>query len=346
MNIKPLDYRDVLKKLPETKHLLLGNGFSIACDPIFDYGNLFEYVKQNGLSENLIKVFEYLGINNFEGVMRLLDDAIWLRGHYKLIYGKRSEFSMEDDLQTIKEALVKAIAQKHLAHSNLIDRRRRDQCVSFIEPYKTVFTTNYDLLLYWIARHGSEKLNERDGFRASIDDPAAPYLVFHEHLGDQKGILFLHGGLHIYIEDGEIRKHSWKRTDIPIIELVREGLKRNQYPHFVAEGNPDKKLKQIHSSGYLTYCLGKLERIQQALVIFGLSLGNSDQHILNAISDNLLLERLYIGIFGDPNDLKNKSIIQSTEYMVHRRKQWLVKMKRGKELSIEFYNSQTAHVWD
>ena len=57
MNIKPLDYQAVLGKLPATKHLLLGNGFSIACDPIFDYGNLFEYVKQKGLSKSDAMLF-------------------------------------------------------------------------------------------------------------------------------------------------------------------------------------------------------------------------------------------------------------------------------------------------
>src|SRR5438105_4614696 len=37
---KVLSYDDVLERLPQTKHLLLGNGFSIACDKIFNYPNL------------------------------------------------------------------------------------------------------------------------------------------------------------------------------------------------------------------------------------------------------------------------------------------------------------------
>jgi hypothetical protein len=35
-------------------HLLLGNGFSIACDPIFKYEKLFEHAKMSGLSQEAI----------------------------------------------------------------------------------------------------------------------------------------------------------------------------------------------------------------------------------------------------------------------------------------------------
>jgi len=36
---KLLKYEEVLERLPATKHLLLGNGFSIGCDKIFSYPN-------------------------------------------------------------------------------------------------------------------------------------------------------------------------------------------------------------------------------------------------------------------------------------------------------------------
>ncbi len=347
MSTIPLNYDDVLKKLPATKHLLLGNGFSIACDPIFDYGNLFEYVKQKGLSSNAIPVFDYLGTNNFEGVLRLLQDSIWVKSHYKMVYGKKPRGTIEDDLDSVKKALVEAIAQTHLSHSGLIADSRKERCLKFIEPYKNVFTTNYDLLLYWVAMHGLEqKIEARDGFLACINEPTAPYLVFSQHLGDRKGILFLHGGLHLYLEEGETRKHSWRRTDTPIIELVKNGLQRNQYPHFVAEGLASKKLEQIHMSDYLSYCLGKLSRIEQSLVVFGLSFGKSDQHILNAIADNLNLADLYIGVFGDLNSPSNKSLLQSAEYLHDRRRQRVVQAKKGKDITISYYDSESAPVWD
>src|SRR5687768_11341895 len=80
-----LSYSEVVDRLPTGRcHLLLGNGFSIACDPRFNYGSLYEFAKDNGLSSRVLGVFDRLGTNNFEGVMRLLEDANWVAGHYGL----------------------------------------------------------------------------------------------------------------------------------------------------------------------------------------------------------------------------------------------------------------------
>jgi hypothetical protein len=339
-----LVYSQVLENLPPTKHLLLGNGFSIACDDVFGYTNLFEFAKDNGLNERIQGIFNYLGTNNFEGVLRLLDDTSWMIEHYGLVTKKGKVPPIKEDLQSVKGSLVKAVTLAHLPTPNKINDVRKARCVEFLTPYKTVFTTNYDLLLYWVTMHGLEKLEGRDGFRAPVDDPEAEYLVFQEHLGDEKGILFLHGAIHLYVKDGEVCKHSWIRDykRRPIVELVKEGLDNGQYPLFVAEGLPNKKLEQIQHSGYLSYCLGKLERIQQALVIFGLSLSKSDQHICNAIADNIKLKDLYIGLF-DPS---NKDIKTSAKLMQERRTKRLAKRQRGEELIVHFYDSKTVPVWD
>lgn len=341
-----LNYDQVFNQLPETKHLLLGNGFSISCDPVFSYPNLFEYVKNVGISQEAIKVFEYLGTNNFEGVMHLLENSEWIRHCYKLQYKKGSRISINKDLSAIKTALVKAIAESHLAHPGRIDNKKKDHCVSFLEPYHNIFTTNYDLLLYWVAMHGNALLNEHDGFRASIDDPQAEYLVFQERLGRHKGILFLHGALHIYIQCGELRKHSWIRSNKTLMELVRGGLDKGQYPLFIAEGKPEKKLEQMQNNGYLFYCLGKFERIQQSLVVYGFSFNKSDAHIADAIADNLMLEHLYVSIHGDISSKHNKQIIQNIELMKARRKKWLEKVRSGKELYPHYFNASTAKIWN
>lgn len=340
-----LRYDQVIRQLPETKHLLLGNGFSIACDPVFSYPNLFDYVKGAGISQQAIKVFEYLGTNNFEGVMHLLENSEWVRRQYNLRYKQGNKATIKKDSEAIKSALVKAIAESHLANPGKIDNKRKDSCVKFLEPYHNVFTTNYDLLLYWVAMHGNATLNEHDGFRSSIEEPDAEYLVFQERLGKHKGILFLHGALHIYIEGGELRKHSWVRSNKTLMELIRDGLEKGQYPLFVAEGKPEKKLEQMQNNGYLFYCLGKLERIQQSLVIYGFSLGKSDAHIANAIADNLMLEHIYISIHGDFTSKHNKCIEQNVKVMQARRKKWLEKTRGGKELFEHYFDASTANIW-
>ncbi len=348
MSIELITYNDVLREIPNTKHLLLGNGFSIACNKKFEYPNLFEYVKKTSLNPHVLKVFEYLGTNNFEGVMRLLEDSKWIAKHYELERAKGVKSSISRDLTSIKKSLVSAIAKTHLPNPSTISDDRKNRCVSFLEPYQNVFTTNYDLLLYWVANHGQEKLKEQDGFRASVDDPGAEYLVFSEHLGQNKGILFLHGALHLYVEGGETRKHSWVRSKKSLIELVKNGLENGQYPLFVAEGKAEKKMAQIQRSGYLFYCLGKLERIASPLVIYGLSFSENDRHIIHAIADNRDLDRVFIGLHGRIDSRINKQIIHIGNWMMKRRKEHIsaAKGRRAKELDIKYFSSKTVPVWD
>jgi hypothetical protein len=345
MSAKILTYRDVLDELPDTKHLLLGNGFSIACDSVFSYPNLYIFAEQNGLADHVRAVFQHFGTNNFEGIMRLLEDAQWIAQHYGLEPQDSKVSSMAYDLQSIKKALLSAIAKTHLPFPKSIVEERKDRCVDFLAPYKNVFTTNYDLLLYWVAMHGSKSLQRQDGFRSAPEDPTAEYLVFHEHIKGNKGILFLHGALHIYVVDGEVRKHSWIRSDTRLIELVKRGLDRGEYPLFVAEGDSNKKLEQIQRSGYLSYCLGKLERIEQALVIHGLSLGESDQHIVNVLSDDSELERVYIGLHEDFDSVSSKQIRNTASRMIKRRNKNR-RLAKFKELAVRYYDSKTARVWD
>jgi hypothetical protein len=345
MTPKLLTYSEVLDQLPATKHLLLGNGFSIACDKIFSYPNLYSYAEKNGLTDHVRAVFQHFGTNNFEGIMRLLEDGQWLAEHYSLKPQGKVASSMAEDLESIKKALVSALANTHLPFPKSVADDRKDRCVKFVTPYKNIFTTNYDLLLYWVSMYGSEALERQDGFRSSPDDLDAKYLVFHEHIKGNKGILFLHGALHLYVAEGEVRKHSWVRSDMRLIELIKLGLAKGEYPLFVAEGNSDKKLEQIQHSGYLSYCLGKLERIEQALVVYGLSFGASDQHIINVLADNSELETVYIGLYSDFDSASSKGVRESADRMIKRRNR---NRKRGKfkSFAVEYFDSKTAPVWD
>lgn len=206
-----LRYDEVIGSLGNGRsHLLIGNGFSIACDPVFTYTSLYEAAVAAGLSERAQAVFTRLGTNNFEGAMRLLDDGHFLARTYELCNNDHSE--MLDDLEVIKHALVDAVARSHLAHTGEVAEERKACAVTFLSPYHNLFTTNYDLLVYWVNMAAGFPPPYEDGFRADEDDPSAESVVFTEHLGDKKGIFFLHGALHLYLLAGALRKHSWTRT--------------------------------------------------------------------------------------------------------------------------------------
>lgn len=325
------------------RHLLLGNGFSIACDPIFKYDRLYDAAVESGLSPRAQKVFERLGTNNFEGVMRLLDDSHWVAETYELIRAGPS--GMLEDVEVVKMTLVDAVAKSHLEHTGKLASEKKAAALEFFAPYHNIFTTNYDLLAYWVIMHGPEGPAWKDGFRADEDDPDTPYVVFAERLGGQQGLFYIHGALHLYVASGELRKHTWIRTGKPLTQLIQEGLAGKQYPLFVAEGSPEGKLEQIQRTGYLWYCLDKVSRIEGPLVVFGHSLGESDQHIADAISYNAKLPTLALGLFGDPKSVANQAIYAAASKMKARREKLIAKHGRGKSLDVLFYDSATAPVW-
>src|SRR6266705_4165579 len=111
-----LYYSEVRRRIGDrTSYLLLGNGFSIACDPVFRYSSLYQAAIDAGLSERAQRLFERMGTNNFEGIMKMLEDSHWVARTYGLI--RTNSSPMLEDLEVIKRTLVEAIAHSHLEHS-------------------------------------------------------------------------------------------------------------------------------------------------------------------------------------------------------------------------------------
>jgi hypothetical protein len=323
-------------------HVLLGNGFSIACDPIFRYQSLFEAAVNAGLSEKAQAAFSRLGTNNFEGVLRLLEDANWLCTEYGIIHPNTAQ--LEDDIVVVKNTLVEAVTASHLEHSGMLSDHKKESAREFLKPFHNIFTTNYDLLLYWTVLSGG-KVSHGDGFRSDEDDPEAPYVVFTERLGSAKGIFFLHGALHLHVKGGQLRKHCWNRTQRRLTDQVRESLGRSEYPLIVAEGTPDKKLEQIERNGYLWYALDKLHRIQGPLVIFGHSLGPSDQHVVNAVAAADDLDQVFVSLHGDPDAESNLQIRAAVDRMKAVREDKIALRGRGKSLQVQFFDADSARPW-
>jgi hypothetical protein len=324
--------------------LLLGNGFSIACDPIFRYDKLYDAAVSAGLSDRAQAVFQRLGTNNFEGVLRMLEDAHWVSHTYGLLKDD-AESEIHKDVQIVKEALIHAVATSHLEHSGKVDDQRKAAAAKFFKPFQNIFTTNYDLLAYWVTLSQSPVVFQ-DGFRPDDDDPDAKYVVFSERLGQNRGLLYLHGALHLNLKGGELRKYCWSRTHTPLTELIKAGLQNDIYPLFVAEGTPDNKLAQIQRVGYLWYCLDKLARIASPLVVYGHSLDAPDQHIVDVLVSNTKLRSIYLGVHGGADSASGRLAWRVAERMKEERRRLITKKGTSDELSVTYFASETARVWD
>lgn len=224
-----------------------------------------------------------------------------------------------------------------------------------MEPCHNIFTTNYDLLLYWTVLQSGTP-SHQDGFRSDEDDPDTSYVIFTERLGGTKGLFYLHGALHLYVAAGELRKHSWRRTGQRLTELIRAGLNVGEYPLFIAEGTAEKKLEQIQRNGYLWYALDKLARIESPLVVFGHSFSEGDQHIANTLADSADLPALYVGLHGDPDSERNlqiRSVVDGIARRREERERQRVESRRSRRgrrggssaFVVELFDSRSARPW-
>ncbi len=336
-----VNYAEIAIQTTGRQHLLLGNGFSIACDPIFKYNNIFEFAKQHGLTSRVEALFGHFGTTNFELVARALDDIKFVGRLFGLV-DEVADLVIDESVQEIKESLIAAIAQTHLSTPDQINESKKAACVAFLKPYDNVFTTNYDLLLYWASMHGHANgdLEFQDGFRSSVEHPDAKYVVFNKRLGRNKGLFYMHGALHLFESRGEVRKHCWNRSDVTLTQNVIESLDHDVYPLFVAEGDSLRKLEHIQRSGYLWYCYQKLQSIETSLVVCGSSLGQSDEHILNAIGDSSC-HNVWLGIYGGANSSAAAHMEVTAEKLHERRSM----AKSFKPVKVNFYDVSTAPMW-
>lgn len=334
------------------RHLMLGNGFSIACRAdIFHYGSLFAQADFS-LAPEAVAVFEALETQDFEAAIRALENAARILPSY-VPHGTAAAAKMMEHAGVLKEILVTTIAANHPAVPGEIPDEKFWACRRFLAHFLTegrgqVFTLNYDLLLYWTLMHEDMpfdepiELGKNDGFGNDEDDPDADYVVWHGETGAHSArVHFLHGALHLFDSGSELKKYTWIRKGVPLVEQARAAIHANAYPLFVAEGLSVQKKNKIRHNAYLYQGFKQLTanvgQGKHCFFIFGHSLGESDDHILKRLARGRF-PKLYVGIFGDPLTEDNQRIIQRAEGLAAQRS--------GKNpLDVAFYDAASANVW-
>jgi len=305
-----------LNKQKRSRHLLLGNGFSMAYDPeIFSYNALQQFV-ENIADPLLAKLFQIVRTKNFEVVMHQLSNFMELLEAFD---GSEEILKQVDQAaKVLKSSLLKAIQQLHPEHVFHLEDDQVKACARFLAPILSsegkVFSTNYDLLLYWVLMRG-ELDSGNDGFGYErLDDPDDystdeewSELLWGPNRNDQS-IHYLHGALPIFDTGTEIVKETYGRDNY-LLQNIEERMQRNEYPVFVAAGDGEQKLRQIRHNPYLSQSYDTLCEIGGSLITFGFNFGDSDEHIIGAINkaaspprDGELRDKLwsvYVGVFSD-----------------------------------------------
>lgn len=339
------------------KHLLLGNGFSIACVPsIFTYGSLYSKANFNDMPE-VQETFKLLETQDFELVIHALEKGSSVLPAY-LPKQKETSAKMLEHAQKVKERLIETIAQNHPAFPGEINEIKYKACASFLSQFLdtgcTVYTLNYDLLLYWTLMYAMEqkiiRIDPLDGFGrdTNFENGQVNVSEYVTWQGDTKAqnqnIHYLHGALHVYDRRADIEKFTWSDKQVRLVDQARKALAEGRFPLFVAEGESEKKMDRISHCGYLYHSYKSFSRTmaygvkkdKSCLFTFGVSFGENDNHILSKIPKGKVAH-LFVSIYGDPASKVNKQIIELAE---------ILKRKRvSGDLTISYYDAQSARVW-
>lgn len=337
----------------ETKKpaLLLGNGFSIAFDKgIFSYENLYTQANRlnlfEKLSEAIPELFSATETFDFEHIMQILKHFIIASGAYNL-EANLITLAKKDE-EGLKNILVEVITRNHPDDPSAISENQYKSCFGFLSHFKSIYSLNYDLLLYWVVLHFLNKLNLTDGFYdAHTGEPNYQpdnYVTWHTTQSSKADIYFLHGALHLYDASYEIRKFCWSRTKIKLKTQILDALGKKMFPLFVSEGSAQSKLEKILHNGYLLKGLRSLANSRGILVAYGLSFKENDQHIIDAIIESTVTH-LYVSLFGDPNSESNKKVRENLNKMVEQRNMLVNKKKKRNNLTISFYDAESARIW-
>lgn len=258
--------------------LLVGNGSSVVVWPQFGYRSLFDVATSHEVRHPLTSadknLFEALGTTNFEQVLASLKTAGIVNGALDI-----NADELEDRYESTQRALFEAVHAVHVPW-NLVGVRATPSLFKTLRDYKFVYSTNYDLILYWASmeRGGKGFLDyfwageNRDTFDVSDTEIWTTRDAWTR-------ILFIHGGIHLRrLRDGGTRKVSSSAG--AILDQFETGFGEDESPLLISEGDSDDKLASVRSSDYLTFAHQMFGGHEGGLVVFGHSLSDQDDHLV------------------------------------------------------------------
>jgi hypothetical protein len=330
-----------LRKKRRTKHLLLGNGFSMAYDPqIFSYNALAKFV--DNLEDPLLQnLFTAINTKNFELVMQQLESFAEIARIFKAdadLVGRITEAS-----ERLKASLIDAVKALHPEHVFEVAEEKSKKCAQFVTDFLAnggqIFSTNYDLLLYWVLMR-NELPNSVDGFGRELlnpddwDDPDWSELRWGKHK-DKQSIFYLHGALHLFDTGTEIEKEVYEDAEY-LLTRIKERIDNGEYPIFVTAGSAVQKMEHIRHNLYLSFCYDALEQVSGSLIVLGFGFGEYDTHIIDALNTAAHYGKLaenklwsvYVGIWND-------------EALAH-----LKEIEDRFRVKVNAFDARTACIWE
>lgn len=271
------EWPDVEPRFSEAA-LLIGNGLSINVWPPFAYGSLFDQARTDELTDEDRALFA--GTENFERVLSDLNTAIRVNEVLDL-----AADPIYERYRSIQRALGQAIRGVHLTRSQVTEATLA-RIKAELEHYEWIFTTSYDLLVYWAMGCGGTFTPFLDHFRGG------GRLEFRADRADvyvgQIPVYFLHGALHLVVSGSGVTWKLRRGAIQTLLDQFGEPIAGDPQarPLLVTEGTARDKLRAIEGNAYLAHALQRLRSIELPMVVFGSSLSAQDDHLVDALNEH------------------------------------------------------------
>ena len=273
-------WQEVAADFGDRPALLLGNGLSRHVWDSFGYPLLYDKAplgdEPGCLSAADRRLFEVLGTRNFERVLAELAAAIQMAEALNVDAER-----FHDRYRSIQLALGSAVRRVHAGYHD-VPAGALEAIGGVLQEQGVVFTTSYDLIVYWAMRAVNFKRVCDCFWNEATFDPgdSAP-------TPSQTPVYFLHGGLHLVAMDSGLTRKSVASGQSLLVQFERllrgdeDGL-----PLLVTEGAARHKVQAIEENDYLAHAFHLLGKCGRPLVVFGSRLGEGDQHLVEALNRN------------------------------------------------------------
>lgn len=294
-------------------NLLLGNGFSVNIWNKYSYNSLYEYSKDKSikpvLSNEITTIFDKMQTVNFEEVLKALAYAILV----KESIGEDTKKCL-DLYKTVQDNLFNTVHAVHISFSDV----KKAEIAKELEAFNKIFTTCYDLILYWSSYNSLAGNGIADFFwnNYGLFNPSNT-----DVRGGKIGFYYLHGALHLQQDlAGSVSKIGYTSASLPLSEDFNYDGIKTKIPLYVSEGTSQYKLNKISSNSYLTFCYETFSKLTGSLLVVGHALDkNYDDHLVDAIKNNGNINRVAISVYSDLPDPDKEQFVKDLQARLYRR---------------------------
>nr|WP_267118775.1 DUF4917 family protein [Xanthomonas sacchari] len=278
--------------------IVLGNGASIAVSPRFSYGSLLDHAQQQGLlARDVQQLFQFFRTSDFELILRLVWQASNVNRALQI-----QDNSTRQAYLNVRDCLIQAVRNVHPEH-NLVSHQLPSM-YQFLKEFDTVFSLNYDLLVYWAMTYG---LNVDDGhafkdcfqWNGRFDDNWGRYRNRYREQTNTL-VFYPHGSLAL-CRDAVEQEFKIRNAGTGLLEAILDEWRSERVvPLFVSEGTTQQKVLSIQSSYYLSTVYREVLTSQRtALTLYGWGMGEHDRHLLKRMRETGI-HRVAVSVFrGD-----------------------------------------------